>query len=121
MFLQITSVINNNSYPTLANTFPITNVNRKLKKLVDINANELKVINKAATKYNILNIFSIIIFLNVKKSYTHPKNPVNFPSFFLLKNVKYNTIPPTIANTADIIIHTALDVTFGVANKVFAP
>ena len=40
-------------------------------------------------------MFSITNFLNVKKSYIHPRNPVYFPSFFFDKNVKYRTIPPT--------------------------
>ena len=98
VFLQITNVTRNNSYPTLAAIFPNTNVIKNAMKLVDISANDPNVINIAAIKYKIFSKFSIIIFLNVKKSYIHPKNPVNFPSFFLLKNVKYNTIPPITAS-----------------------
>lgn len=78
----------------------------KAKKLEDIIANEDNVINTAIIKYNIFKMFSITIFLNVKKSYIHPKNPVYFPSFFFAKNVKYNTIPPITATTAEIIIQT---------------
>ena len=115
VFLQITNVTRNNSYPTLAAIFPNTNVIKNAMKLVDISANDPNVINIAAIKYKIFSKFSIIIFLNVKKSYIHPKNPVNFPSFFLLKNVKYNTIivcrslPYFFLSMSDLIIPLIVD------------
>ena len=83
---------------------PTTKYNKKAIKLVDIVANEDNVTNIAHIKYNIFNTFSIVNFLNVKKSYIQPKKPVYFPSLSFFKNVKYNTMPPTIANTKDTII-----------------
>ena len=118
VFLHITSFTSNSSYITLVNTLPITNVNKNAKKLIDINPNDDNVTNKATIIYSIFNTFSIIIFLNVRKSYNHPRNPVNFPSFFLLKNVKYNTIPPIIASITDTIVHIPLATNFGEESNI---
>ena len=104
VFLHITSLTSNSSYITLVNTLPITNVNKNAKKLIDINPNDDNVTNKATIIYSIFNTFSIIIFLNVRKSYNHPRNPVNFPSFFLLKNVKYNTNLQGIISQKGIVV-----------------
>lgn len=54
VFLQITNVTRNNSYPTLAAIFPNTNVIKNAMKLVDISANDPNVINIVAIKYKIL-------------------------------------------------------------------
>ena len=97
VFLQINSRINRNSYKILAITFPKTSIIINAKKLNEINANDPNVTNKATIKYNTLNKFSASNFLKDKKSYIHPQNPVNLPSFFFDKNVKYNTMPPTTA------------------------
>ena len=82
--------------------------------------NEDNVTNIAHIKYNIFNTFSIVNFLNVKKSYIQPKKPVYFPSLSFFKNVKYNTMPPTIANTKDTIIHIALDATEFIVDALLA-
>ena len=63
----------------------------------------------ATTKYVIFSNASKNIFLNDKKSYSHATKPVNFPSFFLLKNKKYTKIPPTIANIKETISQIELE------------
>lgn len=114
------SLTNISSYDILTTRLPTTKYNKKAIKLVDIVANEDNVTNIAHIKYNIFNTFSIVNFLNVKKSYIQPKKPVYFPSLSFFKNVKYNTMPPTIANTKDTIIHIALDATEFIVDALLA-
>ena len=68
MFLHIISLTNISSYAILTIRLPTTKYNKKAIKLVDIVANEDNVTNIAHIKYNIFNTFSIVNFLNVKKS-----------------------------------------------------
>ena len=114
------SLTNISSYAILTTRLPTTKYTKKAIKLVDIVANEDNVTNIAHIKYNIFNTFSIVNFLNVKKSYIQPKKPVYFPSLSFFKNVKYNTMPPTIANTKDTIIYIALDATEFIVDALLA-
>ena len=92
-----------NSYVILIIKFP--NINKATADIIftAIRPNDNKVTNIVATRYVIFNNVSTTIFLKLNVSYNQPKNPVNLPSFFLLKNVKYSAIPPTIATIKAII------------------
>ena len=73
-------------------------------KLIDINENDDNVIYIATIMYNIFSNVSNNIFLNVKKLYSHPMNPLNLCSFCFVNTVKYNAIPPIIASIIETII-----------------